>query len=145
MAWLALRWLRAGPGRRETSSMTSGELTRQPGGDDNPLSREGDEWQRYADQLAAAGRLREAIRAWYHAVLVHLYRNGLLHYRQGRTNWEYIAALPPRLAWRTRFIDLTRRFEHEWYGHGASGEDALEACRRAAHEILAQVGSGVTE
>ena len=58
--------------------------------DADPLSREQDEWEKYAAELAAAGRLREAIRAWYHAVLVGLFRAGLLHHHKGRTNWEYV-------------------------------------------------------
>lgn len=141
IAWLAFRWLRGSRGAPSMAASSSENLLSQAQGDDNPLSREGSEWELYAEQLAAAGRLREAIRAWYHAVLVHLYRGGLLHYRKGRTNWEYVAALPARLAWRSRFIELTRHFETEWYGRGASSEDALERCRRAAGEILQRLRS----
>jgi hypothetical protein len=104
--------------------------------DDDPLSRGANEWERYAAQLAAAGRLREAIRAWYHAVLVTLYAANILHYRKGRTNWEYVAALGPEHAWRARFIELTRQFEHEWYGSDDSSSDALAECSAAARGIL---------
>ncbi len=141
IAWLAFRWLRGNRGAPQQVALTSESLLSQAKGDDNPLSREGSEWELYAEQLAAAGRLREAIRAWYHAVLVHLYRGGLLHYRKGRTNWEYVAALSAQLTWRSRFIELTRHFETEWYGRGASSEDALERCRRAAGEILDRLRS----
>jgi len=55
--------------------------------DEDPLSRAASEWERYAAQLEAAGRVREAIRAWYHAVLVALYGAAILHFRKGRTNW----------------------------------------------------------
>ena len=44
--------------------------------DEDPLSREASEWERHAAELAAARRWREAIRAWYHAVLVALFRTG---------------------------------------------------------------------
>jgi hypothetical protein len=54
--------------------------------DDDPLSRASNEWERYAEELAAAGRNREAIRAWYHAVLVTLFSAAILHFRKGRTN-----------------------------------------------------------
>jgi len=107
--------------------------------DDDPLSRGANEWERYAAQLAAAGRLREAIRAWYHAVLVTLYGANILHYRKGRTNWEYVAAIGPENAWRTRFIELTRRFEEEWYGSDDSSSDALDECSAAARQILQAV------
>jgi hypothetical protein len=104
--------------------------------DDDPLSRGANEWERYAAQLAAAGRRREAIRAWYHAVLVTLYGANVLQFRKGRTNWEYVAALRPEIAWRPRMIELTRRFEEEWYGSDQSSEDALDECSATARHIL---------
>jgi hypothetical protein len=107
--------------------------------DADPLSRGANEWERYAAQLAAAGRIREAIRAWYHAVLVTLYGAGILHFRKGRTNWEYISTLAPALPWRGDFVRLTRRFEHEWYGASQSSPDALQDCRGVARQILTVV------
>lgn len=111
-------------------------------GDADPLSREQDEWQRYARELETQGRLREAIRAWYHAVLVALYRRGLLQYRKGRTNWEYVAALSPTLAWRPRFIALTRVFESEWYGRAASSAEALARGVAEARGVLGGLEEG---
>lgn len=110
--------------------------------DEDPLSRGANEWERYAAQLAAAGRVREAIRAWYHAVLVTLYGAGILHFRKGRTNWEYVAALAPSLPWRPEFIGLTRLFEYEWYGAHHSTEEALGSCSRSARKILDAVRGG---
>jgi len=104
--------------------------------DDDPLSRGANEWERYAAQLAAAGRFREAIRAWYHAVLVTCYGAGILHFRKGRTNWEYVASLPPSTGWRPDLIELTRRFEQEWYGADQSAADAEEECGERARRIL---------
>lgn len=111
--------------------------------DEDPLSRGANEWERYAAQLAAAGRIREAIRAWYHAVLVTLYAAGILHFRKGRTNWEYVAMLAPALPWRGAFIELTRRFEEEWYGHEESSREALDDCAARAKEIVDTVRRGV--
>jgi len=107
--------------------------------DEDPLSRGSNEWERYAEQLAAAGRLREAIRAWYHAVLVTLFSAAILHFRKGRTNWEYLSSLSASLPWRPELIELTRRFEREWYGHAESSEEALEECRSRARRILEHV------
>jgi hypothetical protein len=104
--------------------------------DEDPMSRGANEWERYAAQLAAAGRIREAIRAWYHAVLVTCYGAGILHYRKGRTNWEYIGALSPELAWRGDFVTFTRRFETEWYGRTTSSREALDECAERAERIL---------
>ena len=84
--------------------------------DEDPLSRSANEWQRYAAELSRAGRLREAVRACYHAVLVTCYAAGVLHHRKGRTNWEHVSGLSPSVAWRPRFAELTRQFERRWYG-----------------------------
>jgi Domain of unknown function (DUF4129) len=104
--------------------------------DADPLSREANEWERYAAELAASGRLREAIRAWYHAVLVTLYRAGILHYRKGVTNWEYVSALSPALTWRARFIDMTRTFDREWYGRRETSPEALDTLAADARAVL---------
>ena len=111
--------------------------------DEDPLSRGVSEWERYAAQLAAAGRYREAIRAWYHAVLVTCYSAGILHFRKSRTNWEYVSALGPSVPWRPEFITLTRRFEREWYGSDQSSAEALEDCREHARAIIAGVREGM--
>jgi len=104
--------------------------------DEDPLSRGATEWERYAAQLAATGRIREAIRAWYHAVLVTCYSAHILHYRKGRTNWEYVAAVSPGVAWRAELVQLTKRFEQEWYGSDRSSADALDECATRAQRIL---------
>jgi hypothetical protein len=104
--------------------------------DEDPLSRGATEWERYAGELARAGRFREAIRAWYHAVLVTCYAAGILHFRKGRTNWEYLASLAPSLPWRADMIELTRRFEREWYGSEQSTQEALDDCSERASRVI---------
>ena len=69
-------------------------------------------------------------------MLVALYGAAILHFRKGRTNWEYVATLPPTLPWRRGFIELTRRFELEWYGLAESTSEALDDCRGQARAIL---------
>ena len=134
LAFQVLRRSRAAKGERVESAAPIGSKA-----DEDPLSRGAGEWERYAAQLAAAGRYREAIRAWYHAVLVTCYSAGALHFRKGRTNWEYVATLPPSVAWRPEMIELTRRFEQEWYGSDASSDEALDECSVRAKRILEAV------
>ena len=107
--------------------------------DEDPLSRGATEWERYAAQLAAAGRIREAIRAWYHAVLVTCYGAGILSFRKGRTNWEYVSMMRAEVAWRPLFADLTRRYEREWYGRAESTPEALDDCSGRAQSILGAI------
>jgi len=133
-AWLAWRAFRS---RRRGGAPAVAESTpTPPAADDDPLSRGSSEWERYAAELAAAGRFREAVRAWYHAVLVTLFRHGALHYRKGRTNWEYVADLAPGYDWRSRYIELTRHFEREWYGRDASTSESLHEAEDMARGLL---------
>jgi hypothetical protein len=104
--------------------------------DADPLSRGANEWERYAMQLGNERRYREGIRAWFHAVLVTCYAESILHFRKGRTNWEYISALSPEYGWRPELITLTRRFEQEWYGSDASTVEAFDECGERARRIL---------
>jgi hypothetical protein len=110
--------------------------------DDDPLSRTATEWERFAAELMGAGRFREAIRAWYHAVLVSLFRSGALHYRKDRTNWEYAYALQSGVPWRSGFMDATRTFEHEWYGRRDTPAETAEIYQEQARRMLADVRQG---
>jgi len=132
--------LRRSKGLRTVESRS--EAPQQSAKDDDPLSRSALEWERFAAELMGAGRFREAIRAWYHAVLVSLFRVGTLHYRKDRTNWEYAYALPSSVAWRAGFVDATRTFEQEWYGRRNTAVETAEAYQRHAQAILAEVRQG---
>lgn len=133
LAVLAVRALRRGAAEEgEEASSAVATSSR----DADPLSREANEWERYAAELAAAGRRREAIRAWYHAVLVTLFRAGTLHYQRGRTNWEYASRIAPEAAWRPAFLEITRAFDREWYGRDTSTAEALRSCADGAKRIL---------
>ncbi|RPH37203.1 MAG: DUF4129 domain-containing protein, partial [Planctomycetota bacterium] len=109
---------------------------------DDPLSRTASEWERFAAELMNAGRSREAIRAWYHAVLVSLFRAGVLHYRKDRTNWEYAYALPSGVPWRAGFVEATRTFEREWYGRRDTPVEMAESYQDQARRMLSQVREG---
>lgn len=114
--------------------------------DADPRTRAADEWARYARELIALGRHREAIRAWYHAMLVNCWSHGLLHHRVGRTNWEYALTLPATLTWRARFHDLTQRFDRAWYGGRVGADEAHSYAIEAEHLMTQQrttvAGSG---
>jgi hypothetical protein len=131
---LAISVLRRSRASKEEAVQSTAPLASKA--DEDPLSRGATEWERYAAELAKAGRFREAIRAWYHAVLVTCYAAGILHFRKGRTNWEYVASLGPSVEWRADMIELTRRFEREWYGSMQSTPDALDECGERAAGII---------
>jgi hypothetical protein len=131
---LALRAARDGaPAERQRPSSPAADA------DADPLARSTDEWEQRARALAAEGRAREAIRAWYHALLTSSFRAGLLHHRRGRTNWEYARALAAEVPFRGAFAELTGRFDLEWYGHVESEPQALQAFAAQAQRILADL------
>lgn len=138
VAFLAWRRKRASP----AAAVALSAAPAGSGSDEDPLSRTAGEWERFGAELLRAGRYREAIRAWYHALLVTLFRAGALHYRKDRTNWEYAYALPPSTAWRPAFVDATRRFEFEWYGRRETGAETAAEFTRQAQSILSAVRGG---
>jgi hypothetical protein len=113
--------------RRRPSTPVLQTLSPAKDVDADPLSRTVNEWVARAQALSREGRHREAIRAWYHALLVSCYRSGLLHHQPGLTNWEYARSLGQDVVWRSQFAELTGRFDLEWYGRAQSSAEALEA------------------
>lgn len=128
--------------RAKPEADTGRAVAGAPAADEDPLSRSVGEWERYAALLASEGRYREAVRAWYHAILMAHFRVGALQYQKGRTNLEYAFRLPPSASWRPTFIDLTRRFDREWYGLRAGTADALRAFADDSNAVLAAVRAG---
>jgi hypothetical protein len=133
-------WRRKGAGAGSSEAVS--EASPMSPKDEDPLSRTATEWELLAAELTQAGRFREAMRAWYHAVLVTLFRSGVLHYRRDRTNWEYAHSLSPELAWRPGFLEATRGFERVWYGRRDAPAEMAQAYAREARSILDRVRGG---
>lgn len=138
VAVIALR-KRRGP----TEVVASSQAPAMSAQDADPLSRSAGEWERFAAELMRSGRYRESIRAWYHALLVSLFRAGTLHYRKDRTNWEYAYALPSTVPWRSGFMDATRTFEQEWYGRRDTPAETAEMFQERVNDMLEAVREGV--
>ena len=115
-------------------------ITTGPLRDEDPISRPTAEWIAQARRLTAEGRQREAARAWYHAVLTGAFAAGHLQHRTGRTNWEYLLALPPALPWHGTFASLTQRFDRVWYG-GLATDEETTATADEAQALLTALGS----
>lgn len=101
------------------------------------LARPADRWASLADELAARGSFREAIRHLYLALLARLHHDGTIDYDPTRSNWDYLSTFKgPSLA-RSAFRDLTRRFDFAWYGNLEVTSDAWSAFRLGAEPLLA--------
>jgi hypothetical protein len=85
----------------------------------------------YDKEIAAAteaGNYRLAVRLWYLRTLKGLSDKGLIDYRYGRTNSDYVTQLNKSTYYRD-FFRLTRNFEYTWYGQFHLSADAYAMMR----------------
>ncbi len=131
LAWLVVR-------QRKTVSATRSHTMPKGHADEDvdASSRTVDEWETRAEALQQKGRFREAVRAWYHAVLAGLIEQEQLDYHLGATNWEHAYALPSDLKCRSEFLSLTRTFEEHWYGFTVNSSEQVHRFSRHARYIL---------
>lgn len=90
-----------------------------------------------AARLAEIGDLREALRALYLATLVALDRRRLIAFDPHLTNWQYMRQMPRGEA-RDAFGQLTRVFDHTWYGREAPSREDYDRCRSLARTIVTE-------
>ena len=126
--------------RRRAPRAEPASATPATSADADPTSRDESAWRDRADALAAEGRHREAIRAFYHALLVRCFQTGALQARRGTTNREYARALDARVAWAPEFDELTLRFDLEWYGHESSTAAAFRDFLERTETLMGRVG-----
>jgi len=81
------------------------------------LSRAPEGWAGLADELAARGEFREAVRSLYLALLSKLHRLGAIDYDPAYSNWDYFRGFKGRGEWLPPFKELTLRFDFAYYGH----------------------------
>ncbi|MBL8953324.1 MAG: DUF4129 domain-containing protein [Myxococcaceae bacterium] len=118
LLWLLLRGLGNARGARETAADESGVIEAPLAPDPmNALSRPPEGWAGLADELAAKGLFREAIRNLYLALLSRLHRDGAIDYDPSKSNWDYFRGFKGPLTALQPFRELTRRFDFAWYGN----------------------------
>ncbi|MDX2008955.1 MAG: DUF4129 domain-containing protein [Myxococcaceae bacterium] len=102
------------------------------------LSKRPETWAGLADELAAKGQYREAIRHLYLALLSTLHRAGVIDYDPTKSNWDYLFAFKGGGAQKSAFRELTRRFDFAWYGNLEVSDGAYATFRRIVQPLLAQ-------
>lgn len=122
----------------EVAPDAAGPLEEAPLGADpaSALSRPPRGWAELADQLAARGDFREAIRHLYLALLARLHREGVITYEPSQSNWEYLRAFRGPAGDRLVFRELTSRFDYAWYGRQDGGPAEWARFRQAARPLL---------
>jgi Domain of unknown function (DUF4129) len=106
-------------------------------------SREPLDWRAEAEAHRRAGRIRDALRCRYRALVGDLARRGLIDEIPGRTTGEersqlrHVApnAAPP-------FADAADLFDDAWYGNAAVGEADDDAFQRFEHTVLQSTSDG---
>jgi hypothetical protein len=102
------------------------------------LSKRPETWAGLADELAARGDYREAIRHLYLALLSTLHRAGVIDYDPTRSNWDYLFAFKGGGSQKSAFRELTRRFDFAWYGNLEVNDGAYATFRRIVQPLLTQ-------
>ncbi|MFY0569490.1 DUF4129 domain-containing protein [Archangium lansingense] len=119
--------------RLEVSTQDASTLAADPM---NALSRPPEGWAHLADELAARGEYREAVRNLYLALLSRLHREGVIHYDTTLSNWDYLRQFRSRREWLPSFRELTLRFDFAWYGNLPVGADGYRAFRTLCAPML---------
>ncbi|WP_224249397.1 DUF4129 domain-containing protein [Hyalangium gracile] len=117
----------------EVSTLDSTALAQDPM---SALSRPPEGWAHLADELAARGEYREAIRSLYLALLSRLHRDGAILYDSTLSNWDYLRQFKGRREWLSPFRELTRRFDFAWYGNLPVGLDGYRDFRTLTEPLL---------
>jgi hypothetical protein len=97
-----------------------------------------DQWLSQAAQLERQGRLREAVRCLYLAMLMRSDEFGVMRFLRGETNWEHERRFRRSPA-RPEGADLsgpTRDFDQIWYGYREAAPADVEGFRRAYEALL---------
>lgn len=108
--------------------------------DDEP-ERTLDEWLLLADEHAAAGRFREAVRAMYLSCLLKFDEAGVARFVRGETNWEHLHRISnsPKKPATIDFRPPTQTFDRIWYGFHVKGSEDVELFRAWYQQITEQL------
>ena len=143
LVFILIRSLRK-PKQATAALDESGGLVTQPLEHDamSALSKPAETWAGLADELAARGEYREAIRHLYLALLARLHRDGVIDYDPTLSNWEYLFAFKGASSLKAGFKELTRRFDFAWYGNVGVDSLAYSVFRQVAEPLLAPAKEG---
>lgn len=86
-------------------------------------------YQQELDKAVSSGNYRLGVRLLFLRLLRNLADRNILDYKQGRTNFDYLAQLQPTRYY-TDFFRLTRHYEYSWYGQFALEQDKFDIIRK---------------
>jgi len=103
---------------------------------ESALSRPPEGWAALADELAARGQYREAVRGLYLAALSRLHREGALDYDPSLSNWDHVRRFKGPPPWKPPFRELTLRFDFVFYGNVGGTADGYRDFRALSRPLL---------
>lgn len=86
-----------------------------------------DAYLRRARELAAAGDFRQAVRQLLLGGMSWIERAGLIRFRQGLTNYDYVRVLGERPRERQGFLAVVRQFEEIYFGRREATAERFQA------------------
>jgi hypothetical protein len=95
-------------------------------------------YQKEIDKAAAQGNYRLAIRLQYLRMLKNMAERNIIHYKQDKTNLDYMMELQPT-AYYTNFFRTTRHYEYSWYGKFDVKEETYHSIRRGFDDFEKQI------
>ncbi len=95
-------------------------------------------YQREIDKASAEGNFRLAIRLMFLRLLKNLSDKNVIHYKQDRTNFDYLVQLRPT-DYYTPFFRLVRHYEYSWYGHFDVTENGYHVIRNEFDQLENQI------
>lgn len=125
-------WTRRG----QTRAPPAAPIAPTPSALPDPLSRDAREWAIEADGLFRQGRVAEAIRALYLAVLSFSHVRRWIDYHPSKANWEHVRRFSGPGPARSNLGSLTSMFEQKWYGRKPAAESEYRRSRELAAGIL---------
>ena len=107
-----------------------------PAVQESALSRPPEGWAALADELAARGQYREAVRGLYLAALSKLHREGALDYDPSLSNWDHVRRYKGPPPWKPPFRELTLRFDFVFYGNVGGTAEGYRDFRALSRPLL---------
>jgi len=141
LAFILFSTARRGRGASASPEVTTTEDAHIAADPQNALSRAPEGWAGLADELAARGEFREALRSLYLALLAKLHRLGAIDYDPASSNWDYFRAFKGRREWLPPFRELTDRFDFAYYGHWTVDADGYRTFRSLTQPLLTVDGA----
>lgn len=98
-------------------------------------------WKAKAEELAAAGHFREAVRALYLSLIYLMDEKGIIDFAPTRTNYEYYYALTTSRPLQKGFRRMADRVEEIWFGNHPAEQNDFQACNDLLSSLESEVAA----